>query len=56
MYAALSLPDLSRQLVEEGLGQIQQLSWARSAQKVIQVYQRYIGKTFGQAIGGAHGR
>jgi glycogen(starch) synthase len=55
MNAALRFPDLSRQLVEEGIGQIQQLSWDKSAQKVIQTYQRYVTRTFAQAIGGAHG-
>lgn len=55
MYAALKLPDLSRQLVEEGIGQIQSLSWDKSAEKVIQTYLRYVSKTYAQSIGGAHG-
>jgi glycosyltransferase involved in cell wall biosynthesis len=53
--AALVMPDLSRQLVEEGMGQIQGLSWDKSAAKVIQTYIRYVPRTFAQAIGGAHG-
>lgn len=55
IHAALVMPDLSRQLVEEGIGQIQSLSWEKSAAKVIQTYQKYISRTFAQAIGGAHG-
>jgi glycosyltransferase involved in cell wall biosynthesis len=53
--AALRLPDLSRQLVQEGIGQIQSLSWDRSAAKVIQTYHKYVPRTYAQAIGGAHG-
>jgi glycogen(starch) synthase len=53
--ASLRLPDLSRQLVEEGMEQISQLSWEKSAQKVIHTYQRYVSSTYAQAIGGAHG-
>jgi glycosyltransferase involved in cell wall biosynthesis len=55
MLAALRLPGLSRQLVEEGMDQLQQLSWDRSAAKVIETYQKYIGTTYYQAVEGAHG-
>jgi glycogen(starch) synthase len=55
MNAALQFPDLSRQLVEEGVDQIRALSWDKSAGKVIQIYRKYISKTYAQAIGGAHG-
>jgi glycosyltransferase involved in cell wall biosynthesis len=55
MLAALRLPGLSRQLVEEGMDQLQQLSWEKSAQKVIEGYQKYIGTTYYQAVEGAHG-
>jgi hypothetical protein len=55
MLAALRLPDLSRQLVDEGMGQIQLLSWDRSAQAVIDGYRPYLGSTYAQAIGGGHG-
>jgi glycogen(starch) synthase len=53
--AALKLPDLSRQLVEEGIDQIQELSWDKSAEKVIKTYQKYVSRSYAQAIGGAHG-
>lgn len=55
MLAALRLPGLSRQLVTEGMDQLQQLSWEKSAQKVIETYQKYIGTTYYQAVEGAHG-
>jgi glycosyltransferase involved in cell wall biosynthesis len=55
MLAALRLPGLSQQLVEEGMDQLQQLSWEKSAQKVIETYQKYIGTTYYQAVEGAHG-
>jgi glycosyltransferase involved in cell wall biosynthesis len=55
MIAALRLPDLTRQLVDEGHEQIQQLSWDKSAAKVVHTYQRYVSRSFAQAIGGAHG-
>jgi glycosyltransferase involved in cell wall biosynthesis len=55
ILAALRLKGLSQQLVEEGLTQMQQLSWEKSAKQVIEVYRRYIGSTYAQAIGGAHG-
>lgn len=55
ILAALRLPDLSRQLVEEGMDQLQQLSWEKSAETVIRTYQRYLGSTYYQAIEGAHG-
>jgi glycogen(starch) synthase len=55
MLAALRLSGLSRQLVEEGMDQLQQLSWEKSAQKVIETYQKYIGTTYYQAVEGAHG-
>jgi len=55
ILAALRLPNLSRQLVEEGMVQIQQLSWDKSAQDIIEIYHRHLGSTYAQAIGGAHG-
>ena len=55
ILAALRLPSLSQQLVEEGMVQVQQLSWDRSAKKVLEVYHRQIGSTYAQAIGGTHG-
>jgi glycosyltransferase involved in cell wall biosynthesis len=55
IIAALTLPNLSRQLVEEGLDQIQRLSWDSTAEKVIDVYRSYLGSTYLQAVEGAHG-
>lgn len=55
ILAALRLKGLSKQLVDEGLSQMQQLSWEKSAKQVIEVYRRSIGSTYAQAIGGAHG-
>jgi glycosyltransferase involved in cell wall biosynthesis len=55
MLAALRLSGLSQQLVEEGMDQLQQLSWEKSAQKVIETYQKYIGTTYYQSVEGAHG-
>jgi glycosyltransferase involved in cell wall biosynthesis len=55
ILAALRLPDLSRQLVREGMEQVQLLSWDKSARKVIDTYQKFIGSTYAQAVGGAHG-
>jgi glycosyltransferase involved in cell wall biosynthesis len=55
ILAALRLGGLSKQLVEEGLNQMQQLSWDKSAHQVIDVYRKFIGSTYAQAIGGAHG-
>lgn len=55
ILAALRLTGLSKQLVEEGMIQMQQLSWDKSAKQVIEVYRRYLGSTYAQAIGGAHG-
>ncbi len=55
ILAALRLKGLSKQLVEEGMSQLQQLSWEKSAQQVIEVYRRLLGSTFAQVIGGAHG-
>jgi glycosyltransferase involved in cell wall biosynthesis len=55
ILAALRLPELSRQLVEEGMNQVRQLSWDRSAQVVVDAYKKHIGSTYDQAIGGAHG-
>jgi glycogen(starch) synthase len=54
ILAALRLPGLAKQLVEEGVNQVQQLSWERSAQQVLDTYQRYLGSTYAQAIGGGH--
>lgn len=55
ILAALRLPSLSKQLVEEGMDQLQQLSWEKSAQRVIEVYRQHLGTTYYQAIEGAHG-
>jgi len=55
MLASLRLPDLSRQLVMEGVAQLQELSWEKSARKVIDTYQRSMGSTYAQAVEGAHG-
>jgi glycosyltransferase involved in cell wall biosynthesis len=55
ILGALRLSGLSSQLVEEGLNQMQQLSWEKSAKQVIEVYRRFLGSTYAQAIGGAHG-
>lgn len=55
ILASLRLPGLSRQLVEEGRDQVSRLSWSKSARQVIEVYRRYLGSTYAQVIGGAHG-
>ena len=55
IIAALTLPKLSLQLVEEGMDQIQKLSWDGTAEKVIDIYRSYIGSTYSQSIEGAHG-
>jgi trehalose-6-phosphate synthase len=55
IYAALRLPNLSRQLVEEGMEQVKELSWSKSAHKVAEVYRHYLGSIYAQAIGGMHG-
>ncbi len=55
MAAALRLRDLSRQLVSEGMDLIQQLSWEKSALKVLESYRQHLGSTYFQAIEGAHG-
>lgn len=55
MLAALRLSGLSKQLVQEGLDQVKQLSWEKSAQRVIESYHHLLGKTYSQLIGGAHG-
>lgn len=54
ILGALRLPGLAQQLVEEGMTQLQELSWDKSAQQVIDVYRRYLGSTYAQAIGGGH--
>jgi glycosyltransferase involved in cell wall biosynthesis len=55
ILAALRLPALSRQLVQEGLLQVRSLSWDRSACKVIRHYRSGLGFPIAQAIGGGHG-
>lgn len=55
ILAALRLPDLSMQLVADGMDQVRALSWEKSAQKVIQSYQHHLGSTYARAIEGAHG-
>lgn len=42
ILAALRLRDLSKQLVNEGMEQIRNLSWEKSAQTVIETYRRYV--------------
>jgi glycogen synthase len=56
ILAALRLPELSRQLVEEGMTSIQRLSWDDSARKAMDAYRNHLGRTFAQAIEGRHGR
>jgi glycosyltransferase involved in cell wall biosynthesis len=55
MSAALRLRDLSRQLVADGMDLIQQLSWEKSAIRVLESYRQHLGSTYYQAIEGAHG-
>ncbi len=55
IIAALRLPDLSKQLVEDGMDQLRQLSWEKSAQHVMEIYRRHLGSLYAHAIGGAHG-
>ena len=55
ILAALRLPGLSQQLVQDGLDQVKLLSWDKSAQLVIDAYQKLLTSTYAQAIGGAHG-
>jgi glycogen synthase len=55
MIAALRLPDLSRQLVADGMEQVQELSWDDSAVKALHGYKRYMGRTYAQAVRGGHG-
>lgn len=42
ILAALRLPDLSKQLVIEGMNQIRALSWEKSAESVLEAYRRYV--------------
>jgi glycosyltransferase involved in cell wall biosynthesis len=55
ILGALRLQSLSQQLVEEGLQQIKELSWEKSAQQVIQVYRQLLETTYAEVIGGGHG-
>ncbi len=55
ILAALRLPDLSKQLVAEGMEQVRALSWDRSAENVIETYRWVMGSTMTQAVKGAHG-
>lgn len=55
ILAALRLPGLSRQLVDEGVEQMRELSWDRSAHRVLDAYYRHVGTTYAQAIGSGHG-
>jgi len=55
ILAALRLPELSRQLVEEGSGELSQLSWEKSGQRVLASYRQLLGSTFALSIGGSHG-
>lgn len=55
ILASLRLPELTRQLVEEGLAQLRELSWEKSAIEVIDTYRRHLGRTYAEAIGGMRG-
>lgn len=55
ILAALRLRGLSQHLVEEGMNQVLQLSWDKSADRVMEVYRKNLGSTYAQAIGGGHG-
>lgn len=55
ILAALRLPDLSRQLVTDGMDQVRELSWDKTARRIIDVYQHYVGNTYANAVRGAHG-
>jgi hypothetical protein len=35
--------------------QLRELSWERSAQKVIALYRQHVSSTYAASIGGAHG-
>lgn len=50
MMAALRLPDLSRQLVADGMDQLQSLSWEQSGRQVLSNYRRRMGSTYDEAI------
>ncbi len=58
MLAALRLPDLSKQLVEDGIGQVQALSWDKSAVKVVESYRSFFraSREGALAAGGGGGR
>lgn len=56
MIASLRLKDLSKQLVDEGMEQVRQLSWERSARRVYETYRKYLTSNYARAIGGGHGR
>ncbi len=58
ILAALRLPDLSKQLVEEGIEQVQELSWDKSAKKVVESYRSYFrsSREGALAAGGGGGR
>ena len=56
ILAALRLPDLSKQLVTDGMEQVQELSWDRSARRVVDSYKNFLGSTIAQNLEGAHGR
>ena len=45
ILAALRLPELSKQLVDEGMEQVKKLSWEKSAQKVIHSYRQKLERT-----------
>ena len=55
ILAALRLPALSLQLVKEGMDQVQQLSWDKSAERVTDIYRQYVSGTYADAVRGAHG-
>lgn len=55
ILAALRLPDLAHQLVRDGWNELKELSWDRSARRVLEAYQGRIGRTYFQAIEGSHG-
>ncbi|MBC7693749.1 MAG: glycosyltransferase [Methylotenera sp.] len=58
MIAALRLPELSKQLVEEGMAQVRALSWDDSAIKALHTYERFTtpaGNVRQKAPRGSHG-
>lgn len=55
ILAALRLPELSRQLVEEGMNQVQALSWEKSAKKVVENYRSHFRRSHRAEEVASHG-